>query len=85
MDVLTWTIEQRMQLAEQAVVLRKELAETDAELAWLEAAEVVFGQWAEGDGQRTAVVADRGARAGAGSGAGGGDTRGGRDAADPGP
>ncbi|MEU1276367.1 hypothetical protein [Streptomyces sp. NPDC005799] len=53
MDVLTWTIERRMQLAERAEVLRRELAETDAELARLEAAEVVFGQGAEAtDGGR---------------------------------
>ncbi|MEU3343341.1 hypothetical protein [Streptomyces sp. NPDC006668] len=56
MDVLTWTIERRMQLAERAEVLRKELAETDAELARLEAAEVVFGQWAEAaDGGRQSL------------------------------
>ncbi|GHA72675.1 hypothetical protein GCM10010372_84130 [Streptomyces tauricus] len=53
MDVLTWTIERRMRLTERAELLRKELAEIDAELGRLEAAEVVFGQWAEatdGDG-----------------------------------
>ncbi|WP_426543250.1 hypothetical protein [Streptomyces sp. UG1] len=56
MDVLTWTIERRMRLAERAELLRKELAEIDAELGRLEAAEVVFGQWAEatGDGGRRA-------------------------------
>ncbi|MFJ8159095.1 hypothetical protein [Streptomyces sp. NPDC094468] len=53
MDVLTWTIERRMQLTERAELLRKELAEIDAELGRLEAAEVVFGQWAEAtDGGR---------------------------------
>jgi hypothetical protein len=52
-DVLTWTIERRMRLAERAELLRKELAEIDAELGRLEAAEVVFGQWAEAtDGGR---------------------------------
>ncbi|MGW2261317.1 hypothetical protein ACWCXE_26460 [Streptomyces sp. NPDC001780] len=52
-DVLTWTIERRLRLAEWAELLRKELAEIDAELGRLEAAEVVFGQWAEAtDGGR---------------------------------
>ncbi|WP_326608791.1 hypothetical protein [Streptomyces sp. NBC_01800] len=49
-DVLTWTIERRMRLAERAELLREELAEIDAELGRLE---VVFGQWAEAtDGGR---------------------------------
>ncbi|MFE7834964.1 hypothetical protein ACFU53_02475 [Streptomyces sp. NPDC057474] len=53
MDVLTWTIEQRMYLTERAELLRKELAEIEVEVARLEAAEVVFGQWAEAtDGGR---------------------------------
>ena len=40
-------------LTERAELLRKELAEIDAELGRLEAAEVVFGQWAEAtDGGR---------------------------------
>ncbi|MER6075763.1 hypothetical protein ABT187_44810 [Streptomyces sp. NPDC001817] len=53
MDVLTWTIERRMYLAERAELLRKELAEIEVEVARLEAAEVVFGQWAEAtDGGR---------------------------------
>lgn len=43
-DVLTWTIEQRVMLAERAELLRKELAEIDVEVARLEAAEVVYGQ-----------------------------------------
>ncbi|MFJ2218383.1 hypothetical protein ACIOJ8_40030, partial [Streptomyces sp. NPDC087864] len=52
-DVLTWTIERRMRLTERAELLRKELGEIDAELGRLEAAEVVFGQWAEAtDGGR---------------------------------
>ncbi|MEU3282861.1 hypothetical protein [Streptomyces antibioticus] len=52
-DVLTWTIERRMRLTERAELLRKELAEIDADLDRLEAAEVVFGQWAEAtDGGR---------------------------------
>jgi hypothetical protein len=49
-DVLTWTIERRVELAERAELLRKELAGIDAEVARLEAAEVVFGQWAEATG-----------------------------------
>jgi hypothetical protein len=52
-DVLTWTVERRMYLAERAELLRKELAGIEVEVAWLEAAEVVFGQWAEAtDGGR---------------------------------
>ncbi|MFG2949825.1 hypothetical protein [Streptomyces adustus] len=47
MDVLTWTVERRMYLAERAELLRKELVGIEAEVARLEAAEVVFGQWAE--------------------------------------
>ncbi len=47
MDVLTWTIEQRVQLAERAELLHKELAEIETRVARLEAAEVVYGQWAE--------------------------------------
>jgi hypothetical protein len=34
-DVLTWTIERRMRLTERAELLRKELAEVDAELGRL--------------------------------------------------
>ncbi|WP_063807103.1 hypothetical protein [Streptomyces scabiei] len=53
-DVLTWTIERRVMLAERAELLRKELAEIDVEVARLEAAEVVYGQWAEAtDGGRS--------------------------------
>lgn len=53
MDVLTWTVERRMYLAERAELLRKELAGIEVEVARLEAAEVVFGQWAEAtDGGR---------------------------------
>ncbi|OEJ36534.1 hypothetical protein [Streptomyces agglomeratus] len=52
-DVLTWTIERRVQLTERAELLRKELAGLEVEVARLEAAEVVFGQWAEAtDGGR---------------------------------
>ena len=58
MDVLTWTIERRMRLAERAELLPKELAEIDAEVGRLEAAEVMYGQWAEatdGGGGRRAL------------------------------
>jgi hypothetical protein len=52
-DVLTWTIERRLELAERAELLRKELGELELEVARLEAAEVVFGQWSEAtDGGR---------------------------------
>ncbi|MER6358036.1 hypothetical protein ABT186_41220 [Streptomyces sp. NPDC001634] len=52
-DVLTWTVERRMQLRDRAELLRKELAGIEAEVARLEVAEVVFGQWAEAtDGGR---------------------------------
>ncbi|MDQ0605103.1 hypothetical protein QF037_009448 [Streptomyces canus] len=71
-DVLTWTIERRMRLTERAELLRKELAEDDAELGRLEAAEVVFGQWAEatyGGGRPSGIVEPE--RVAAGPGAGG--------------
>ncbi|WP_338900147.1 hypothetical protein WBG99_34465 [Streptomyces sp. TG1A-60] len=52
-DVLAWTIERRLELAKRAELLRKELGELETEVARLEAAEVVFGQWAEAtDGGR---------------------------------
>lgn len=52
-DVLTWTIERRLELAKRAELLRKELGELELEMARLEAAEVVFGQWSEAtDGGR---------------------------------
>ncbi|MFJ9246860.1 hypothetical protein [Streptomyces sp. NPDC101776] len=47
-DVLTWTVERRVELAERAELLRKELAGIDAEVARLEAAEVVIGPGAGG-------------------------------------
>ncbi|WP_037650446.1 hypothetical protein [Streptomyces flavidovirens] len=53
-DVLTWTVQQRLELEERAELLRKELAGVEARLARLEAAEVVFGEWAEAtDGGRS--------------------------------
>ena len=73
-DVLTWTIERRVRLTERAGLLRKELAEIDAELSRLEAAEVVFGQWAEAtDGGRrpSDIVEPEPERVAAGPGAGG--------------
>ncbi|MET7684280.1 hypothetical protein [Streptomyces sp. NPDC005423] len=52
-DVLTWTIERRLELVKRAELLRKELGELELEVARLEAAEVVFGQWLEAtDGGR---------------------------------
>jgi hypothetical protein len=52
-DVLTWTVQQRLELEERAELLRKELAGIESQLTRLEAAEVVFGQWAEAtDGGR---------------------------------
>ncbi|MEH0443855.1 MULTISPECIES: hypothetical protein [unclassified Streptomyces] len=43
-DVLTWTVEQRVELEERAELLRKEQAGIETRLTRLEAAEVVFGQ-----------------------------------------
>ncbi|MFE5039120.1 hypothetical protein [Streptomyces sp. NPDC056683] len=48
-DVLVWVMQQRVVLADRAERLRKELAEIDAEVARLEAAEVVIGQFIEAD------------------------------------
>ncbi|MFH9969181.1 hypothetical protein ACH4PR_49365 [Streptomyces mirabilis] len=73
-DVLTWTIERRVELAERAELLRKELAGIDAEVARLEAAEVVFGQWAEatdGGRQPSHIVEPEPERVVVGPGAGG--------------
>ncbi|MCX4564713.1 hypothetical protein OHA02_52515 [Streptomyces phaeochromogenes] len=62
----------RMRLTERAELLRKELAEIDAELGRLEAAEVVFGQWAEAtDGGRRPSGIVEPERVAAGPGAGG--------------
>ncbi|GCB53132.1 hypothetical protein [Streptomyces sp. NL15-2K] len=59
-DMLTWTIERRVQLSERAELLRKELAGLEVEVARLEAAEVVFGQWAEATdgGRRSSGIAE---------------------------
>ncbi|TKA06560.1 hypothetical protein [Actinacidiphila oryziradicis] len=48
-DVLVWVMERRVVLAERAERLRKELAEIDAEVGRLEAAEVVIGQFIEAE------------------------------------
>ncbi|MFI2780249.1 hypothetical protein [Streptomyces sp. ALB3] len=46
-DVLTWTVQQRLELEERAGVLRKELDDVEGRLARLEAAEAGFGEWAD--------------------------------------
>ena len=43
-DVLTWTVQQRLELEERGRLLREELAGVEVRLARLEAAEVVFGR-----------------------------------------
>ncbi|MFD3735282.1 hypothetical protein [Streptomyces sp. NPDC058632] len=48
-DVLVWVMQRRVVLADRAERLRKELAEVDAEVARLEAAEVVIGQFIEAE------------------------------------
>lgn len=48
-EVLTWVMQRRIVLADRAERLRKELAEIDAEVARLEAAEVVIGQFIEAE------------------------------------
>ncbi|WP_405539579.1 hypothetical protein OG787_46535 [Streptomyces sp. NBC_00075] len=71
-DVLTWTIERRLELAERAELLRKELAEV--EVARLEAAEMVFGQWAgatDGGRRPSGIVEPEPERVAVGPGAGG--------------
>ncbi|MFD3681754.1 hypothetical protein [Streptomyces sp. NPDC058613] len=55
-DVLTWVMQRRLILADRAERLRKELADLDLEVARLEAAEVVFGQFA--DAQRAGWTDD---------------------------
>lgn len=73
-DVLTWTVERRMYLAERAELLRKELAGIEVEVARLEAAEVVFGQWAEatdGGRQPSGIIEPEPEPVVAGPGAGG--------------
>ena len=49
-DVLTWTVERRVELAERAELLRKELAGIDAEVARLEAVEPEPGKVVVGPG-----------------------------------
>ncbi|MEV6057927.1 hypothetical protein [Streptomyces sp. NPDC052107] len=48
-DVLVWVMQRRVELADRAERLRKELAEIDAEVTRLEAAEVVIGQFIEAE------------------------------------
>lgn len=48
-DVLVRVMQRRVVLADRAGRLRKELAEIDAEVARLEAAEVVIGQFIEAE------------------------------------
>ncbi|MFI6726051.1 hypothetical protein NRF20_38255 [Streptomyces sp. R-74717] len=55
-NVLTWVMQRRLVPADRAERLRGELTELDAELARLEAAEVVFGQFA--DAQRAGQADD---------------------------
>lgn len=61
-DVLVWVMQRRVVLADRAERLRKELAEIDAEVARLEAAEVVIGQFIEaeraGEADDPAVAAE---------------------------
>ncbi|OKI25547.1 hypothetical protein [Streptomyces sp. CB03911] len=46
-DVLTWVMQRRLVLAARAERLREELADLDVEVVRLEAAEMVFGQFAD--------------------------------------
>ncbi|MGY3205831.1 hypothetical protein [Streptomyces sp. TE5632] len=48
-EVLTWVMQRRIALADRVEQLRKELAETEAEVARPEAAEVVIGQFIEAE------------------------------------
>ncbi|PZH09239.1 hypothetical protein C1I97_15080 [Streptomyces sp. NTH33] len=48
-EILTWVIQRRIVLADRVEQLRKELAETEAKVARLEAAEVVIGQFIEAE------------------------------------
>ncbi|MCX4745972.1 hypothetical protein OG455_10615 [Kitasatospora sp. NBC_01287] len=73
-EVLTWVIERRVVLADRAVRLRKELVEIESEVARLEAAEVVIGQFIEAERSGTAderVMAEELERVTAAPGAGG--------------
>ncbi|MGW4518737.1 hypothetical protein ACWEO4_44180 [Streptomyces sp. NPDC004393] len=73
-DVLVWVMQRRVVLADRAERLRKELAEIDAEVARLEAAEVVIGQFLEAERSGQAddpVMAAELERVTAGPGAGG--------------
>jgi hypothetical protein len=73
-EVLTWVIERRVVLADRAVRLRMELVEIEAEVARLEAAEVVIGQFIEAERSGLAddpVMAEELERVTAAPGAGG--------------
>jgi hypothetical protein len=73
-DVLVWVMERRVVLSDRAERLRKELAEIDAEVARLEAAEVVIGQFIEAERSGQAddpVMAEELERVTAAPGAGG--------------
>ncbi|GAB3171462.1 hypothetical protein [Streptomyces incanus] len=48
-EILTWVIQRRIVLADRVEQLRRELAETEAEVARLGAAEVVIGQFIEAE------------------------------------
>ncbi|MBE1600773.1 hypothetical protein H4687_006902 [Streptomyces stelliscabiei] len=48
-DILVWVMQRRVVLADRAERLRKELAEIDAEVVRLEAAEMVIGQFIEAE------------------------------------
>jgi hypothetical protein len=73
-DVLVWVMQRRVVPADRAERLRKELAEIDAEVARLEAAAVVFGQFADAPRAATAddpVMAEEFERVTTSPGAGG--------------
>ncbi|MFJ7495828.1 hypothetical protein ACIQZB_32505 [Streptomyces sp. NPDC097727] len=73
-DVLVWVMERRVVLSDRAARLRRERAEIEAEVARLEAAEVVFGQFADAQRAGTAddpVMAEEFERVTASPGAGG--------------
>ncbi|MFD3590412.1 hypothetical protein [Streptomyces sp. NPDC058683] len=55
-DALVWEMQRRVVLADRAERLRKELAEIDAEVARLGAAEVVIGRFV--DAQRAGAADD---------------------------
>ncbi|WP_406368970.1 hypothetical protein OG788_03140 [Streptomyces sp. NBC_00647] len=50
-NLMVWLIERRVLLEERAAQLRKQLADTEAEVARLGAAEVVYQQYQEEDAE----------------------------------